>query len=189
MKARGLTGEIRKSANKTRTQKQKAGNQETHNETITNTATDIRKSGQDVYKGTGKGKWWFGKCQSWHENGNQWGKGGKCANEGGKNSWQKGSGKKRSKGQERQGVQRGVERAATRTCTPLLKMRKNTLKKHLTMMKRCERGVSWKKVKMSSNEQWQEVISRRDQQKVKKTNQASLSIECGKQSTFERTGG
>ena len=56
---------------------------------------------QAVYKGTGKGKWSFGKGQSWNE------KGGK--NEG-KNSWQKGSGKKGSKGQEKGG------KGETRTC-------------------------------------------------------------------------
>ena len=40
-------------------------------------------------------------------------------------------------------LQCGVERAATTTCTPLMK-------KHLTMMKNCTCGVRWKKVKMSS---------------------------------------
>ena len=44
---------------------------------------------QAVYKGTGKGKWGFGKGQNWNEEG---GKGGK---DGGKNSWQKGSGRER----------------------------------------------------------------------------------------------
>ena len=39
---------------------------------------------QAVYKGTGKGKWSFGKGQNWNE------KGGKGGKDGGKNSWQKG---------------------------------------------------------------------------------------------------
>ena len=50
---------------------------------------------QAVHKGTGKGKWRFGKGQNWNE------KGGKGGKDGGKNSWQKGSGKKRGKGQEK----------------------------------------------------------------------------------------
>ena len=36
---------------------------------------------QAVYKGTGKGKWGFGKGQSWNEKGSKGSKGG------GKNSW------------------------------------------------------------------------------------------------------
>ena len=47
---------------------------------------------QAVYKGIGKGKWSFGKGQSWNEKGS---KGSKSV---GKNSWQKGSGKKGGKG-------------------------------------------------------------------------------------------
>ena len=63
---------------------------------------------QAVYKGTGKGKWDFGKGQSWNEKGSKGSKGG------GKNSWQKGSGKKGGKGQEKGGKgERGhVGRAA-----------------------------------------------------------------------------
>ena len=47
-------------------------------------------------------------------------------------------------------LQRGVERTATTTCTPLLKMRVKALKKRLTMMKSCKRGACWKKVETSS---------------------------------------
>ena len=43
---------------------------------------------QAVYKGTGEGKWRFGKGQNWSE------KGGKGGKDGGKNLWQKGTGKK-----------------------------------------------------------------------------------------------
>ena len=53
---------------------------------------------QAVYKGNGKGKWGFGKGQSWNEKGSKGSKGG------GKNSWQKGSGKK--------GGQRGRRKVA-----------------------------------------------------------------------------
>ena len=56
---------------------------------------------QAVYKGTGKGKWGFGKGQNWNE------KGGKGGKDGGKNHRQKGSGKK---GQEKGG------KRETRTC-------------------------------------------------------------------------
>ena len=59
---------------------------------------------QAVYKGTGKGKWGFGKVQSWNEKGSKGSKGG------GNNSWQKGSGKKGGKGQEKGG------KGETRTC-------------------------------------------------------------------------
>ena len=74
--------------------------------------------------------------------------------------------------EEQDTLQRGVERAATETCTPLMKMRLKTLKKHLTMMKSCRRRVRWK---IEKNEQWQEVISRRDKHKVQKANETSLS--------------
>ena len=47
-------------------------------------------------------------------------------------------------------LQRGVKREATRTSMPLMTMRAKSLKKHLTMMKSCKRGVGWKKMKMSS---------------------------------------
>ena len=80
-----------------------------------------------------------------------------------KNSWQKGSGKKGRQGQEKSGKgdnrtcwtcgktgHIAVESAATQTCTPFTKMRVKTLKKHLTLMKSCKRGVCWKNVKMSS---------------------------------------
>ena len=59
---------------------------------------------QAVYQGTDKGKWSFGKGQSWNE------KGGKGGKNGGKNSWQKGSGKKGSKGQEKGGKGEMVRR-------------------------------------------------------------------------------
>ena len=59
---------------------------------------------QAVPKGTGKGKWGFGKGQSWDEKGSKGSKGG------GKNAWQKGSGKKGGKGQEKGG------KGETRTC-------------------------------------------------------------------------
>ena len=66
-------------------------------------------------------------------------------------------------------MEHGVEKEATTFCTPLMKMTVKTLKKQLAMKKICKRGVCWTKVK---NEQWQNVISRRDKQKVKKANQA-----------------
>ena len=49
---------------------------------------------QAVYKGFGKGKWGFGKGQSWSAKDSKGGKGG------GKSSWQKGSGKKGRKGRD-----------------------------------------------------------------------------------------
>ena len=71
--------------------------------------------------------------------------------------------------------QRGAMTEATRTSLPLMKMRVKTLKKHLSMTKRCMRGFL---LEDSENEQWQEVISRRDKQKVNKAYQASqMSVE------------
>ena len=59
---------------------------------------------QAVYKGTGKSKRGFGKGQNWN------GKGGKGGKDGGKSPWQKGSGKKGGKGQEKAGER------VSRTC-------------------------------------------------------------------------
>ena len=38
-------------------------------------------------------------------------------------------------------LQRDVEREATQICTPLMKITVKTLKRYVTMMKRCKRGV------------------------------------------------
>ena len=62
---------------------------------------------QAVNKGTGNGKYCLGKCQNWSEKGYQGGKGGKDV---GKNPWQRCSGKKGSKVQEK-----GVK-GETRAC-------------------------------------------------------------------------
>ena len=43
---------------------------------------------------------------------------------------------------------------------------------------------AWCLLEESENEQWEEVISRRDKQKVKKS-QSSVNVECGEQSKFE----
>ena len=53
---------------------------------------------QAVYKGTGKGKWGFSKGANWKDE-----KGGEGGKDRGKKSWQKGSGKKGGKGQEKGG--------------------------------------------------------------------------------------
>ena len=123
---------------------------------------------QAVYKGTGKGKWSFGKGQSWNEKGSKGSKGG------GKNSWQKGSGKKGGKGQEKGG------KGETRTCWTCGKTG------HIAAW--CRKGSNinlyaideddsenveesaededdlqaWCQLEESENEQWQEVISRRN---------------------------
>ena len=79
---------------------------------------------QAVYKGTGKGKWGCSKGQNWNENG---GTGGK---DGGKNSWQKGSGKKRRK-RAREGWQRMLDVRQDRThCSLVLKRRKHKFTRH-----------------------------------------------------------
>ena len=105
---------------------------------------------QAVYKGTGKGKWDFGKGQNWNE------KGGKGGKNGGKNSWQKGSGKKEAKGKrrvakenpERDGraarpdtLQLGAGKEETKTCTPLTKSTVRTLKNRPKMRKTCKHGA------------------------------------------------
>ena len=80
---------------------------------------------QAVSKGTGKGKWGFGKGQNWNE------KGGKGGKDGGKNSWQKGSGKK---GRERwQGRQQNVldVRQDRTHCSLVQKRRKQKPVRHV----------------------------------------------------------
>ena len=142
---------------------------------------------QAVYNGTGKGKWGLGKGQSWNEKGNKGGKGG------GKNSWQKGTGKKGGKGQEKGG------KGETKTCW--------TCGKTGHLAAECWKGSNknlyaidedenenveetaededdlqaWCLLEESESEQWQEVISRRNKQKAKRANQASLlSVESSK---------
>ena len=135
---------------------------------------------QAVYKGTGKGKWGFGKGQSWNEKGSKGSKGG------GKNSWQKGSGKKGGKGQEKGG------KGETRTCWTWGKTghiaawcRKGSNKNLYAVDEDDSENVeesaededdlqAWCLLEESENEQWQEVISRRNKQRVKRANQASL---------------
>ena len=67
-------------------------------------------------------------------------------------------------------LQRGVEKAATKTCTPLMKMRvrNNETPDNDELLR------AWCLLEESVNELWQEVISRRDKQKVKKATQVSL---------------
>ena len=135
---------------------------------------------QAVYKGNGKGKWGFGKGQSWNEKGNKGSKGG------GKNSWQKGSGRKGGKGQEK-----GFK-GETRTCWMCGKTehiaagcRKGSNKNLYAIDEGDNENVeesaededdlqAWCLLEESENEQWQAVISRRDKQRVKRANQASL---------------
>ena len=142
---------------------------------------------QAVYKGTGKGKWGFGTGQSWIEKGNKGGKGG------GKNSWQKGTGKKGGKGQEKGG------KGETRTCWTCGKTGhiaagcwKGSNKNLYAIDEDENENVedtaededdlqAWCLLVESESEQWQEVISRRNKQRAKRANQASLlSVESSK---------
>ena len=135
---------------------------------------------QALYKGTGKGKWGFGKGQSWNEKGSEGSKGGE------KNSWQKGSGKKGGKGQEKGG------KGETRTCWTCGKAghiaagcRKGSNKNLYAIDEDDNENdeesaededdlQAWCLLEESENEQWQKVISRRNRQRMKKDNQASL---------------
>ena len=143
---------------------------------------------QAVYEGTGKGTWSFGKAQSWNE------KGGKGDKDGGKNSWQKGSGKKGSKGQEK-GDKEGTRTCWTcgktghvaawckkaTICTPSMKMAVTTSKESADNEEDLQ---AWCLLEENENEQWQEVISRRDKQRAKKANLASLlSVESSHNSS------
>ena len=76
-----------------------------------------------VYKGTGEGKCEFGQGQSWNGKGYHGGKGGK---DGGKNSWQKGSGKKKQQGTRKRWQERNQS---------LLDMWKN--RAHSSMVSAC----------------------------------------------------
>ena len=142
---------------------------------------------QAVYKGTGKGKWGFGKGQSWNEKGGKGGKGN------GKNSWQKGGGKKGGKAQEKRG------KGETRTCWTCGKTghiaagcrkggNKNLNAVDEDENENIEESVeeeddlqAWCLLEESESEQWQEVISRKNKRRVKKDNQSSLlSVETDK---------
>ena len=127
---------------------------------------------QAVYKGTGKGKWGFGNGQSWNEKGNKGSKGG------GKSSWQKGSGRKGGKGQEKGG------KGETRTCWTCGKTghiaagcRKGSNKNLYAIDEDDNENIeesaededdlqAWCLLEESESEQWQEVISRRNKQRV-----------------------
>ena len=129
------------------------------------------------------------KGRSWNEERYQDGKDGRRGEER-ENPWQKGTGKKGSKGQEKVG--KGATRAGW-TCG-----------KTGRVAARCRKGGNynlcatdendsenveeatdndeelqvWCLLEESENEQWQEVVSRRDKQKVKNANQAPpLSVE------------
>ena len=145
---------------------------------------------QAVYKGTGKGKWGFGKGQSWNEKGSKGSKGG------GKNSWQKGSGKKGGKGQEKGG------KGETRTCWTCGKTghiaawcRKGSNKNLYAIDEDDSENVeesaededdlqAWCLLEESENEQ----VARGDQQ-TKQTkseeSQSSVTVELGEQSKSE----
>ena len=129
--------------------------------------------------------------QSWNEKGSKGSKGG------GKNSWQKGSGKKGGKGQEKGG------KGETRTCWTCGKTghiaawcRKGSNKNLYAIDEDDSENVeesaededdlqAWCLLEESENEQWQEVISRRNKQRVKRANQASLLSVERSQSLFE----
>ena len=137
---------------------------------------------QVVYKGTGKGKWRFGKVRNWSE------KGGKGGKDGGKNPWQKGSGKKGRKGQEKGG------KGDSRTCwtfgktghiaawcrkggnTNLFSVGEDDGESAEEPTENEEDLQAWCLLEESENEQWQKVISKQNKRKVKKDkdNQASL---------------
>ena len=137
-----------------------------------------------------KGKWSFGKGQSLNEKVYQ---GGKDATQEARTHGRKAVGRKEAKGKrnvarentEHVGLvvkydtlQRGVEREETQTCTLLRKMTVKTLKKQLTMMR--------SSLQASCLEQWQEVISTRDKQQMKKANQASrLSVDNNQDSSLK----
>ena len=133
-----------------------------------------------VYRGVGKGKWGLGKGQNWNE------KGGKGGSDGGKNQGQKGSGKKGSKGQEKGG------KGETRTCWTCGKtghiaawcgkggnhilhaIGEDDIENIEESADNEEDLQALCLLEESENEQCQEVIGRRDKQRAKKANQASL---------------
>ena len=138
-----------------------------------------------VYKGTGKGKWGFGKGQGWNEKGSKGG---------GKNSWQKGSGRRGGKGQEKSG------KGETRTCWTCGKTghiaaecRKESNKNLYAIDEDDNENVdesaededdlqAWCLLEESENEQWREVISKgKASKKAKNANQV-VTVERGEQS-------
>ena len=131
-------------------------------------------------KGLAKANGGFRKSQSWNEKSSKGSKGG------GKNSWQKGNGKKGSKGA------RGSGKGKTRTCwtcgttkniAAWCKKRSNKNlyatdeddSKNVEELAEDENNLqAWCLLEENENEQWQEVMSRRNKQRVKRANQASL---------------
>ena len=111
----------------------------------------------------------------------------KAGNDGGTNSWQKGSGKKGDKAQEK-GGQRDTrtcwdvrqdrthcslvsKRRQTTICTPLMKMTAENVKEATDNE---ENLHAWCLLEESENEQWQDGTSRRSKHRAKKVNRASL---------------
>ena len=103
---------------------------------------------------------------------------GKGRKGGGKNSWQKGSGKKEAKGQEKGG------KGDSRTCIAAW-CRKGGIKKLISVdeddgenaeesTQNEEDLQAWCSLEESENEQWHEVISKQNKRRAKKDNQASL---------------
>ena len=93
---------------------------------------------QAVYKGTGKGKWGFGKGQNWSE---KRGKGGK---DGGKGTWQKGSGERPElvgRVAKLGTSQLGAGKEERRICMPWTKMTVEATRNQLQVRKICRHGA------------------------------------------------
>ena len=127
---------------------------------------------QAVYKGTDKGKWGFGKGQIWNE------KVAKVARMEERTRGRRARARKEEQGKrkvarenpERVGrvarqdtLQLGAGMEEIRICTPQMKTTARTLKSRPRVL-----------LEESENEQWQEVISRGNKQRVKRANQALL---------------
>ena len=110
--------------------------------------------------------------------------GGKDANCARKNSWQKGSGKKGGKGQNKSSKRTlcSVVSEEKQQKTYIDEDRSETIEEPLDNDDELQR---WCLLEESKNERKQKVISRRDKQKVKKANHASLlSVENNQNSSL-----
>ena len=136
---------------------------------------------QAGYKGSGKGKWSLGKGLSFERKKVlRWQRRQRVETHGKRAVAGKEAKDKRKMAMEKTRACRTCgktghtaawcRKGGNKNCTPLMKMTVKTLKKQLTMRKICEHGCLSEE---SETEQWQEAISRREKQKVKKSNQAS----------------
>ena len=148
---------------------------------------------QAVYRGTGKGTWRFGKGQSWNDKGT---KVAKVATMGGRAHDRRVAARKGAKGKRKVAreklehvgrvarqdtLQRGVIKKATTNCTLSINVCSEIRQEAVD---NDEELQAWCLLEESEHEYWQEEISRKDEQQLKKAAHVSL-LSVEKESRFE----